>query len=233
MENMVVIGILVFILILLKIILNIKLKEIDEITKNEELNELSDTFPENVEICKTILKKLNNTKVKIEEAKDTKTSLYIAISDKISIGNIKDTFTRVQTIAHECIHSTQNRRLLLFNFIYSNIYFLYFIIIIGLTLFGKVHNYMLQTTMLLILGIVYYFVRNLLEMDAMIKAKYLANEYLEENAVCTKKQCEEIINEYEKLNNIGIPAVQYELLLGVIVKIIIYSLIVWIKTVII
>ena len=233
MENVIIIGILIFILILLKIILNIKLKEIDEIAKNEKLNELSNGFPENVEICKTILKKLNNTSVKIEEAKDTKTSLYIAISDKISIGNIKDTFTRVQTIAHECIHSTQNRRLLLFNFIYSNIYFLYFIIITGLTVFGKVHNYMLQTTILLILGMVYYFVRNLLEMDAMIKAKFLAKEYLEENEVCTKQQCEEIIKEYEKLNNIGIPAVQYELLLSVIVKVIIYSVTAWIKMAII
>ena len=76
-------------------------------------NEIANKLPENKEICKAILKKLHNENVKIQENedKDNKTSLYIAISNTIFIANIKDTFTRVQTIAHECIHSTQNKKL--------------------------------------------------------------------------------------------------------------------------
>ena len=37
-------------------------------------------------------------------------SLYIVATNTILISNIKDTFTRVQTIAHECLHSIQNKK---------------------------------------------------------------------------------------------------------------------------
>ena len=65
-----------------------------------------------------MLKMLDNKNVKIEEAKDTGTSLYIAVTNKISIADMKNNYARIQTIAHECIHSCQDRRLLLFNFIF-------------------------------------------------------------------------------------------------------------------
>ena len=105
-------------IILLKIGLNIHFKDVQKIKEigyDKELNKIGNKFPTNIEICKNILEKLNNKDVKIEEDKDSKTSLYIAISNKIIIADIQDTFTRIQTIAHECLHSVQNRKILLFN----------------------------------------------------------------------------------------------------------------------
>ena len=56
---------------------------------------------------------VNNENVKVEEDKDSEASLYIAITNKISIANIQKTYTRIQTLAHECLHSIQDRKLLL------------------------------------------------------------------------------------------------------------------------
>ena len=128
MECLIVIVICIIFLIVLKFAWNIKIsdiKKMKEVGYSKELNEITNKLPGNKEICKSILAKLNNEKVKIKESEDkeNKTSLYIAISDSILIANINDTFTRVQTMAHECLHSIQNRRTLLFNFVYSNIYF--------------------------------------------------------------------------------------------------------------
>jgi len=133
MDIIIVLTLLLGILLIGYYIFNIKIKDMKNARNNEKLDNITSKFPENKEICESILKMLNNTKVEIKETedKDNKTSLYIAISDTIFIANIKDTYTRIQTIAHECLHSIQSRRLLLFNFIYSNIYILYFIFYIN------------------------------------------------------------------------------------------------------
>lgn len=227
--------ILILLIILIGVgffIFNIKVKELKKAGKNEKLDKLVNKFPENKEICEAILKKLNNTKVKIKENEDknNKTSLYIAISDTIFIANIKETYTRVQTIAHECLHSIQNRRLLLFNFIYSNIYIIYFIISVILTILGIFKNTKLQIIILTMLGFFYYVVRSYLENDAMIKAKYLAKEYMleyiNEKPICTKEEIEEIVEEYDRINNLGIPATNYILMVNCIIKVMLYVLIV-------
>jgi len=108
-------------IILFKFIFKINIKKIKEKQENKELENITDKFPNNIEIAKEMLKMLDNKNVKIEEAKDTGTSLYIAVTNKISIADMKNNYARIQTIAHECIHSCQDRRLLLFNFIFSNI----------------------------------------------------------------------------------------------------------------
>ena len=125
MEYIIIIIICVIAIVLLKIGFNVKIKDIKKIKEigyDKELNKIADKFEDNKEICKKILAKLGNKDVKIEENSDTKSSLYIAVSNKIIIANIKDTFTRIQTIAHECLHSVQNRKILMFNFIFSNIF---------------------------------------------------------------------------------------------------------------
>ena len=235
MEYIIILGLLILIIGTGYFIFNIKVKEMKNAGKNKKLDEITSRFPENKEICKTILKKLNNEKVKIKENedKDNKTSLYIAISDTIFIANIKDTYTRIQTIAHECLHSIQSRRLLLFNFIYSNIYIIYFVLSIILTILGVFKDIKLQIIILFILGFFYYVIRSYLETDAMTKARYLAKEYMLEyidiNPICTKEQVQEIILEYDRINKLGIPATNYILMVNCIVKIIIYILIVCIK----
>lgn len=134
-----------------------------------------------------MLKILNNTnvKIKIEDENEDKTSkekrknsLYVAVSDTIFIGNINDTYTRIQTICHECLHSVQPRKLLIFNFIYSNIYILYFWISTILTIVGVFKDFKLQIIILTILSFFYYVVRAYLENDAMIRARFLAKEYM-------------------------------------------------------
>ena len=121
MEYIVIIIIIISI-ILLKLGLNIHISDMKKIKKigyDKKLNDIANKFPSNKEICMEMLEKLNNKNVKIEEVKDSKTSLYIAITNKIIIANINDTFTRIQTISHECLHSIQNRRILLSNFIFE------------------------------------------------------------------------------------------------------------------
>ncbi len=215
----------IILLLLLVFILEINIKKVKKIGENKELDNLTKTFPENIEICKKILNKLGNQDVKIKEEKESKTSLYIVVNNTITIANIKDSFTRIQTIAHECIHSVQSKKMLWFNFIFTNIYFLYFLTIIVLTLLKLSNNGMLFLCILILMGSIQYCIRSMLETDAMIKARYLAKEYLEEQQVCSKEQINIIINEYDKLNNIGIKLVNFDIMARNIVKIIIYSLI--------
>lgn len=216
-------------LIILKFAWNIKIKDIKKLKElgyAKKLNEITNKLPENKEICKTILKKINNEKVKIEEQNDNKTSLYLVLSDSILIANIKDTFTRVQTIAHECLHSIQSKKTLIFNFIFSNIYLIYFIAICILAILKiNIIPEELSIFILLMFSFIYYSIRSYLEMDAMTKAKPLAKEYIEEEGSLSKNEQEEILQNYEVINDIGIKLTNYILIAKCIFKVVIYSLI--------
>lgn len=227
MEYIVIIVTCIIILICLKFVWDIKIKDIKkmkELGYNKNLNIITNKLPENTKICKNILKKLNNEKVKIEENNNSKTSFYFVLSDTILIANIKNTFTRVQTIAHECLHSIQNRKTLLFNFIFSNIYFGYFIIICILGILKINKNFEnLNLFILIMFSFIYYAIRSYLEMDAMIKAKYLAEEYMQEENTLNNKEQKEILKYYEEINNIGIKLTNYILMTKSILKVLIYS----------
>lgn len=225
MDFIVISLICIIFLILLAIILEFNIKKVKELGENKELNDITKDFPENIEICNCILKKLNNTTVKVKEDKDSKTSLYVVVGDTITIANIRDSYTRIQTIAHECVHSIQNKKMLWFNFIYTNLYIIYFLAIILLTLFKVIHNLHIFLCVLIIGGMIQYFIRSMLETEAMIKARYIAKEYMEETKICSKEICDEIVEQYDKLNNAGIKLVNYDILLKDIIKIIVYCLI--------
>ena len=122
MEFLIVIFVTIIFSVLLGYVFSFNKKKILELVKNQKLDDIAKKYPSNVDICKKYLRKLNNENVKIEENEDTEASLYIAITNKIVIANISNTFTRIQTIAHECLHSVQDRKILIFNFIFSNIY---------------------------------------------------------------------------------------------------------------
>ncbi len=225
MAYLVIILVSILLLIILRIIYNINLREIKSIGENNKsLDEMVQRYPSNIEICKDILKKLGNEKVKIQEDKEANNCLYVAVSDKIIIANMRDSFTRIQTIAHECLHSIQDKKILLFNFIYSNFYMLYFIIVTILTILKILPNKMMFLCIYVILGFVYYFVRSYLENDAMIKARFLAKEYMEEHGILNKEECKKIIQEYDYLNHLGIKAVNFGVFSNTIIKIIILSL---------
>ena len=224
MEYLIIVLSCIVFLIILKFAWKIKIKDIKklkEIGYSKELNKITNKLPENKEICKTILKKLNNETVNIKESENNTASFYLVLNNTILIANIKNTFTRVQTIAHECLHSVQNKRTLLFNFIYSNIYFIYFVVICILSILGIVNHGMLHIFILTMLGIIYYAIRSYLEMDAMTKARPLAKEYMEEEGSLSKEEQKTILENYDKINEIGIKMTNYRLIISITIKIIV------------
>ena len=212
-------------IILFKFIFKINIKKIKEKQENKELENITDKFPNNIEIAKEMLKMLDNKNVKIEEAKDTGTSLYIAVTNKISIADMKNNYARIQTIAHECIHSCQDRRLLLFNFIFSNINIIYFAVITILTILKLVNHQILQIAILMLFTIIEFSVRSFLETDAMTKAKYLSKDYMEKMKLCTQEEKNKLLKEYESINKIGIPFVIDNLLTTALARVLIYCIV--------
>ena len=221
MEIILIISILSIIII--SILMNTSVKKLEKIALDEELNKISEKYPNNIDICKTILKKLKNEKVKIEENETSESTMYIAVQDKISIGNTHKSFTRIQTMAHECLHSIQDRKLLIFNFIYSNIYLLYFLIMIILLIFKIIKDEMLFLNIFLIMSFVYYVVKIYLENDAMIKAEYLAKEYIEEQKITTSEENEKLIMGFQELNKGCIKATNCSIFINIMIKVIIFS----------
>ena len=144
---------------------------------------------------------------------------------------MKNNYARIQTIAHECLHSCQDRILLLFNFIFSNINMLYFLVITILTLFKVVNNQMLQIAILMLFTLIKFSVRSFLEIDAMTRARFFAKEYMEKKNLCTEEEKESLLKEYRKINKIGIPFVIDNLLTSGLVRILLYTIIVAIVTI--
>ena len=212
MDFFIVIFFMIMAIIIIRIIYKINIKEIKQIgEENKELDNIVKKFPTNVEICRTILKRLNNEKVKIQEDKEANNCLYIAVSDKILIANMRDSFTRIQTIAHECLHSVQDRRILLFNYIFSCFYLFCFYTLVLLGMLKLLKDKMLVLCIFIFLSFIYYFVRGYLEDDAMIKARFLAKDYIEETNIINEMQIIKIVREYDKLNALGIKATNYSL----------------------
>ena len=219
MESLIIFILVVITIIILKIILGSNKKIIMQIANNEKLNNIVQKLPDNINICKDILKKLKNEKVKIEEQENTNCFYFIA-TDKIILNKDKRYFTRVQTIAHECIHSTQNKKILWFNYIFANLLNIFWLITMILTFAGVIIQYALFSAIILICIIIFYVIRSYLEIEAMTKAKYIAKEYLEEKQV---KETNEIVEEYEKLNDVGIKYTCYKLITSKLYLLLIYT----------
>lgn len=218
---------LLFIVLLVLVkVYDINTRKLKQFVEYEEtkFNKLVEKYPSNIEICKSILKKLNNKDVKIEEDKNSKTCLYIVQTNKIVIADVKNSYTRIQTIAHECLHSVQKRKILLFNFIFSNVYLLYFIIVGIFAITNKIQDSMLYISIMILLSYIYYFIRSYLEDDAMLKARFLAEDYMKEVNISSKEEIENIIKSYDKINDVGIRTVNFQLMLGTLLKTIILTI---------
>lgn len=225
-SNLIIIIVILVLIIILAFIYDVNVNKLIKFGKEEEkrLNNIIDKCPSNKDICIHMLEKIKNKSVKIEENKNYENSLYIVYTNKIIIADVKDSYTRVQTIAHECLHSIQSKKILLFNFIFSNIYLLYFVIATLLSLLNIITNSYMYLNIMIIFSYVYYFVRSYLENDAMIKARYLAKDYLEEINCCTKEEIDTIVESYDKLNNIGIKNINYMLMFETLIKTIILAI---------
>lgn len=225
MEFIVLLIIVVIIYFILRFIFGYNIKKIKNIGEDKGLDELIQKYPENIEICKYYLKKLNNENVKIEEDKNSNATLYLVMSNKIFIANLKNSYTRIQTIAHECLHSIQSKKMLWFNFIFSNIYLVYFFIICVLAIFKILPYKSMFLVIFLLFGFAFYVVRAYLENDAMIKARFLAKEYMQEKGISGIEEIDKIIRKYDELNNIGIKCTNFQLLSNVMLKLIILLII--------
>ena len=223
MNEIVIIIISLIILILLKIGLNIKFKELKQLKtrKNDKVSRLVDKFPDDEKMCKDILIKLkNNSDVKIVCDKEYNGCVYTIYNNTITIGKFKENYMKPQTIAHECVHACQSKKMLWFNFIISNIFNLFFIIALILALFNKLPNTNLFLVILSSIAFIQYVVRNTLELDAMTRAPYIAKEYLEDNNILSKDEINDLLDEYEEVNKIGIPFYNYTLIIKNIARII-------------
>ena len=225
MEFIVLLIIMILIYIVLRFMFDVNINELKQIGEDKELDELTQKYPENIEMCKWYLKKLNNKNVKIEEDQNSNTTLYLVTSNKIFIANLKNSYTRIQTIAHECLHSIQSKKLLWFNFVFSNVYLIYFAVACVLAIFKILPCKMLFLSILMLLGFVYYPVRTYLENDAMIKARLLAKEYMQEMKISDQKEIDRIVDKYDELNNAGIRITNFKFLSNVLIKNIILALI--------
>lgn len=212
-------------LILLKIFLNIKFKDIKniEIKSSEDLKDLSDEFPEDEKICNDILNKLQSKDVKIKIEPEYSSCLYTVFNNTITIGKFQQQYMKIQTIAHECIHSCQNKITLWSNFIFTNIYLIYFAVILILTFLNKLSYTNIHAIILIFMSIIQYILRFSLENEAMIKARYIAKEYIEENKILKKDEEKMLLEEYDRVNKIGIPFMNYYTISMNIVKIILFA----------
>lgn len=214
---------------LLTIVLNVGIKDfkyLRKIVEDEELAKSVKKFPSNTEICKQTLEKLNKEDVKVEEDDSSKTSVYMVFKNKIVIGKA-NVITRIQTVIHECIHSTQDKRLLKFNVIFANINNLYLLIISVLSLFNRI-SYNTATICLWILAlmqIILYAVRSFLETDAMIRAEFITQDYIEKTNYVSKEEKEKIIQIYKDVNKVGIKSYNYVLLMKALIRLLIYAIV--------
>ena len=63
------------------LLMPINIKKLNKIAIDKELNKISEKYPDNIEICKEILKKMENEKTQIEENAESDSTLYIALQD--------------------------------------------------------------------------------------------------------------------------------------------------------
>ena len=214
---------------LLTIVLNVGIKDfknLRKIVEDEELAKSVKKFPSNTEICKETLEKLNKEDVKVEEDDSSKTSVYMVFKNKIVIGKA-NVITRIQTVIHECIHSTQDKRLLKFNVIFANINNLYLLIISVLSLFNRI-SYNTATICLWILAlmqIILYAVRSFLETNAMTRAEFITQDYIEKTNYVSKEEKEKIIQVYKDVNKVGIKSYNYVLLMKALIRLLIYAIV--------
>lgn len=225
--------IIIFVTVVTALIANFMMKinekELEKIALDEELNKISKKYPSNIDICKYVLNKLENKTTKVEEDINSEATLYFVIKDTISIGNTHESFTRIQIMVHECLHSIQDKKMLIFNYIYSNIYFFYFFIICILALLGKISNKLIYSNILVILGFLYYVVRIYLENDAMIKSEYVTKEFIQEKNISSKEEISKIYQGLRKINDATVKGTNCKLFTKIMINVAIFNLIIGLK----
>ena len=147
--------------------------------KKIELSNISNKFDNNNIVCKQILNLLKNETTNIKLDNDIKNSYYVFLNDTIYLCDkeiSKNGYQRICVIAHECIHSIQNKILQAINFTISNIELIAFVISLICILFR--FNINIVFYMYLILNIFSAIPRLILEIDATVRSINLSRKYM-------------------------------------------------------
>lgn len=191
----------------------------------EYLINVSNKLDNSETICKQMLELLKNKTTKVILDNDIKNSYYVFLNDTIYLSNKeknRTNYRRICTVAHECIHSKQNKIMQIINFVFSNIELISFIMgIILILLKTKID---LIVYYYLCITIVSVIPRLILEIDAVIKSLILTKEYLK--TIFKTEETENITNLYRIQIIVMSPLFILALILGRIIRIaIMYSLI--------
>ena len=151
----------------------------------------------------------------------------MAAFNKIIIAGTQNNFTRIQTIAHECLHSVQDKRIQMFNFVFSNICILFFVTLLVLDIFNILPYKMLFLTIYILFIFAQYAVRAFLENDAMIKAKFIAKDYIKKKSICSIEEIDKLVNGFDEINSMGIKGYNFSLMLSNMIKVICLALVFW------
>ena len=155
------------------------------------------------EICKDILKMLENENVKVEIDENSKNSLYVFLNNTMYISNKTNTRksiaeqnkAKILVIAHECAHSIQSKVLQIINFVLANIEMILFVIVLALSIFFKKYNMLVNSYMTI--SIFSMAIRWYLEMNATINSVKITSKYMLQNNV-PKDDIKELIKYYKK-----------------------------------
>lgn len=186
------------------------------------ISEINNKIPENIVVCEEILKQINNEDVKIKLEENYDSSFYNIYSNEIIISNSernKKHEGRLTVIAHECVHSKQNKTVLWINFILSNILIILSLINI-LDIFLKFTNATKNIIILnLILSAIGLLIRLYLEKDAINKSKEISVEYLKNKIHDFEK--EDYLRQINKEMNKGIIFFYGSIALNTIVRLLV------------
>ncbi len=133
-----------------------------------------------INICKNILKLVNNTTTKIKIEENDKNSYYVFLNDTIYLSNRQTSKdrkdSRLVLICHECIHSVQSKVLQWINFILANLELVLFVIAIILKYIFKQEGIVISYIVINILSII---VRTILEADASLRSIQIVKKHLD------------------------------------------------------
>lgn len=148
--------------------------------KKVQLLNISNKFCSNDIVCKQILELLNNETTNIKLDTDIKSNYYVFFTDTIYLSDkeiTKNGYQRICVIAHECIHSIQNKTTQVINFTLSNVELIAFVISLICIIFKFNTNIVFFGY--LILNILSSIPRLILEIDATIRSIDLSRKYME------------------------------------------------------
>ncbi len=208
--------ILVLIIIMLFVLNYKSLKETKLLSSDEELDKATECLPSNAEICKELQEMLgSNSKVELDDK--TKSSAFIFYLNKIILSNTessKKDFSRVLFIAHECVHSIQDKTMHIINFTLANIKNIFDIVVFVLLILKRCSLELI--TISLLVSFLSFYYRIILESDAVYRSVIYSRKYLE------KKGLNYVADRYEEIVPKTIKSMYFSYFIPILIRHVIF-----------